>query len=679
MLAESAEHVNSARMVELFEDGVVLLDVEAPDLAAALRIGVDAAVREGRIPSSVTETAISTALESHAESSCVLGHGTAVPHAHFDDIPHALVVFIRLTEPLDLPTPDGERVRFVFLLLGPSRRENDAHLDTLMRIARAMSDAHFCESALAATGADVLREAYRTAWEPKPQAPPSDEEDPLAPSGTLGGGLRRDMGRFAARWWSDWKDGLRPKSVASTLFLYFACMAPAVAFGGLMEQLTHNDIGAVEMLVATAVCGVVYALFAGQPLTILGGTGPLLAFTAVLYELCQHMGLPFLPVYAWIGLWTALFCVIIAVTEASRLVSYFTRFTDETFSALISFIFIVEAVKNLAKEFAGQKTDDVALLSLLLAMGTFYVARQCAALRRSHYLRHWTREALADFGPTIAMVLMVGVAISERHILVRRLGVPAGLTTTSGRPWLVSLFDVAPWVPWAAILPALLGTILVFMDQNITTRIVNSPSHALKKGVGYHLDMLVMAVLIAVCSLFGLPWVVAATVRSLNHVRSLATYAPGGDGRIVSVVESRVSALAIHGLVALSLLALPLLGFMPMAVLYGLFLYMGVSSLTGNQFFERVRLWLVDPGQYPATHYVRRVPARTLHLFTAFQAACLAMLWAVKASALGILFPVAIALLVPLRRLADRFFGAKHMAVLDLDEEPDEEAAAEMG
>ena len=69
----------------------------------------------------------------------------------------------------------------------------------------------------------------------------------------------------------------------------------------------------------------------------------------------------------------------------------------------------------------------------------------------------------------------------------------------------------------------MLVTVLVFLDQNITARLVNSPDNNLQKGESYHLDLGVVGLLVGACSVFGLPWLVAATVRSLNHVRSLAT------------------------------------------------------------------------------------------------------------------------------------------------------------
>lgn len=51
----------------------------------------------------------------------------------------------------------------------------------------------------------------------------------------------------------------------------------------------------------------------------------------------------------WIGLWSAFFCLVLVATDASFLVKYFTRFTEEGFSCLISFIFIYDAFKKMIK------------------------------------------------------------------------------------------------------------------------------------------------------------------------------------------------------------------------------------------------------------------------------------------------------------------------------------------
>jgi hypothetical protein len=54
------------------------------------------------------------------------------------------------------------------------------------------------------------------------------------------------------------------------MFLFFACLAPAVGFGGLFALATNNAIGTVEMVSSTAICGIIYAFFSAQPLTIIG-------------------------------------------------------------------------------------------------------------------------------------------------------------------------------------------------------------------------------------------------------------------------------------------------------------------------------------------------------------------------------------------------------------------------
>ena len=57
---------------------------------------------------------------------------------------------------------------------------------------------------------------------------------------------------------------------------------------------------------------------------------------------------------------------------------YFTRFTDEIFAALISLIFIYEAIHAIIHIFNDLEEAShhaTALLSLLLALGTFYIAK----------------------------------------------------------------------------------------------------------------------------------------------------------------------------------------------------------------------------------------------------------------------------------------------------------------
>ncbi len=659
---------------------LVLLDVPARDLRDCMRV----AARELRATETLTDeqmAEVDRVLHHHeARSSDTLDHGVAVVHDRMRSSCPPVQLLIRLATPLDLGDDDEAHLaRFVWILL--SEAETHPHVAVAAEFAHLMGDAAFRADAVAATTVEAIEAVYLEG---------RDEElhfqahipDELKRTGSLFGALRADIARKRPHYGADLRDGLRTKSVASILFLFFACLAPSVAFGGLLSVMTDGQIGVVEMLLSTGVCGVVYGLVSGQPLTLLGCTGPVMIFMGILYTVCERFGVPYLPTLAWVGLWTSAILLVIIAIDGCSWIRFFTRFTDDTFAALISAIFIVEAVKKLAGVWGKEGVEtDTALLSMLLGVGTFFVAQNLSRFRKSPYLRRPVREFLADFGPTIAIFSMAAVAFVLDGVELETLAVPPTFGTTVERAWLVDLSATPMWARGAAAAPALLLAILLYLDQNITVRLVNSPSNQLKKGGGYHLDLSVIAVLVAVCSLFGLPWVVAATVRSLNHVRSLAdatTDPVSGEDRITAVVENRVTGTLVHGMILLSLAALPVLQRVPMSVLFGLFLFMGVASMRGNQFFERARLWFMDPTLYPPTYYLRAVPRRSVHVYTAIQAACLAVLWAVKASPAGIVFPLFIALLVPVRMGMERIFLPEHLALLDAEGEPDEEAYREL-
>jgi len=56
--------------------------------------------------------------------------------------------------------------------------------------------------------------------------------------------------------------------------------------------------GTIEMLLAGAICGFCYAIFSGQPLTIIGATGPLLVFESIVCYLCEYVILKYRNIHA---------------------------------------------------------------------------------------------------------------------------------------------------------------------------------------------------------------------------------------------------------------------------------------------------------------------------------------------------------------------------------------------
>uniref|UniRef100_A0A672RXS7 Anion exchange protein n=1 Tax=Sinocyclocheilus grahami TaxID=75366 RepID=A0A672RXS7_SINGR len=562
---------------------------------------------------------------------------------------------------------------------------------------------------------------------PNGSAPPSDiikeEEHHAGPelqrTGRIFGGLVLDVKRKAPFYWSDVRGALSLQCLASILFLYCACMSPVITFGGLLGETTKNNISAIESLFGASLTGVAFSLFSGQPLTILGSTGPVLVFEKILFKFCSDYGLSYLSLRTSIGLWTAFLCIVLVATDASSLVCYITRFTEEAFAALICIIFIYEALeklfqlgemfpfnmhdnldnltsytcqcsspsnitenmvqdcKKLHGEFVGPACGhngpyipDVLFWSVILFFTTFFLSSFLKQFKTKRYFPTKVRSSISDFAVFLTIMIMVLVDYLV-GIPSPKLQVPDTFEPTSkNRGWLISpLGDNPTWTLFAAAIPALLCTILIFMDQQITAVIINRKEHKLKKGCGYHLDLLVVAVMLGVCSVMGLPWFVAATVLSISHVNSLKVEsecsAPGEQPKFLGIREQRVTGLMIFVLMGLSVFMTSILKFIPMPVLYGVFLYMGVSSLKGIQFFDRIKLFGMPAKHQPDLIYLRYVPLWKVHIFTIVQLTCLVLLWVIKVSAAAVVFPMMVLALVFVRKLLDFCFTKRELSWLD--------------
>ncbi|XP_077405678.1 sodium bicarbonate cotransporter 3-like isoform X8 [Vanacampus margaritifer] len=724
-----------------------------------------------------------------------------------DFLEKPIIVFVRLSPAVlitgltEVPVP----TRFLFLLLGPHGKGPQYH-EIGRSMATLMTDEIFHDVAYKAkdrtdllSGIDEFLDQVTVLppgeWDPTiriepPKNVPSQlkrkwpshpngtaspagelekEEDhqvgpELQRTGWIFGGLILDIKRKAPFYWSDIRDSFSLQCLASILFLYCACMSPVITFGGLLGEATKGNISAIESLFGASLTGVAYSLFAGQPLTILGSTGPVLVFEKILFKFCADYGLSYLSLRTSIGLWTAFLCLILVATDASSLVCYITRFTEEAFAALICIIFIYEALeklfhlgeyypvnshnvldnltsyscqcsqpantsaqllqnlnqtgyspdsipwsslnvsmcKMLNGEFVGTACGnhgpyipDVLFWSIILFFTTFFLSSFLKQFKTERYFPTKVRSTISDFAVFITIMIMVLVDYLM-GIPSPKLNVPDRFEPTSkNRGWLMDPLGENPW--WTllvAALPAMLCTILIFMDQQITAVIINRKEHKLKKGCGYHLDLLLVSVMLGVCSIMGLPWFVAATVLSISHVNSLKVEsgcsAPGEQPKFLGIREQRVTGFMIFVLMGCSVFMTSALKFIPMPVLYGVFLYMGVSSLKGiqvsfgvglirklskcfsdsflllpPQFFDRIKLFGMPAKHQPDLIYLRYVPLWKVHIFTLVQLTCLVLLWVIKASAAAVVFPMMVLALVFIRKLLDFFFSKRELSWLD--------------
>ncbi|XP_051158303.1 sodium-driven chloride bicarbonate exchanger isoform X2 [Leptopilina boulardi] len=681
-----------------------------------------------------------------------------------DFLDKTLSAFIRLSQAFilgdltEVPVP----TRFIFVLLGPTGGISNFH-EIGRAMATLMSDEVFHDVAYKAknrnhllAGVDEFLDAVTVLppgeWDPtirieppaaipdtrkrpkeeKPKEEVNEEADEqklreesgLSRTGRLFGGLINDVKRKTPFYFSDFKDALALQCVASFIFLYFACLAPIITFGGLLSEATDKHMAAMESLVAGFVCGIGYGFFSGQPLTILGSTGPVLVFEQIVFKFCKEYAWNYMSFRFWIGTWISVILVILVALDASAFVCYITRFTEENFATLIAFIFIFKAVENVLSinknypinthgsdglnyncsckpsdnyfpssydninwtsmdKIACKNNNgtmigdhcnyvpDVFLMSIILFVGTFLMSVELKDFKNALFFPSKVRQIVSDFAVIIAIFSMSALDYYV-GISTPKLEVPNEFKPTlHGRGWIIWPFQDNPW--WSALiagLPAMLGTILIFMDQQITAVIVNRKENKLKKGCGYHLDLFILAILIQICTVMGLPWFVAATVLSINHVNSLKLEsecaAPGEKPQFLGVREQRVTHILIFLMIGLSVLLTPLLRKIPMPVLFGVFLYMGVSSLKGLQFFDRILIIFMPVKYQPDYMFLRQVPLKRVHMFTFIQLTCLICLWLVKSfHSTSILFPLMLVVMIGIRKALDIMFTQRELKILD--------------
>ncbi|KFW73224.1 Sodium bicarbonate transporter-like 11, partial [Pygoscelis adeliae] len=527
----------------------------------------------------------------------------------------------------------------------------------------------------------------------------------------VGKGISDDIARRFPVYALDFTDGVIGnnkaigKYITTMIFLYFACLLPSIAFGSLNDENTRGAIDVQKTIVGQCIGGLLYALFSGQPLVVLLTTAPLALYINVIQGICDDYNLDFSAFYAWTGLWNSFFLVMYSLFNFSLLMKLFKRSTEEIIALFISITFVLDAFKGIIKVFKKYyyhgrtgdsylekaRTDaipslginttflmnssvsrsmslenqtgthdvhygrETAVLSLMLMLGTFWLGHTLYQFKKSPYLHARVREILSDCALPISVLTfsVVGSYIFKEIEMSKFNYNPSE-----------SLFVLAPVqsLSIGSVMSAMglgfLLSMLFFIEQNIVASLTNAPENRLVKGTAYHWDLLLVALINTGLSVFGLPWIHAAFPHSPMHVRALAYVEERVENghiyeTIVSVKETRLTSLVANFLVGLSLLLLPFpLQWIPKPVLYGLFLYIALTSIDGNQLFERVALLLKEQTAYPPTHYIRRVPQRKIHYFTGLQVLQLLILCGFGMSPLPymkMIFPLIMIGMIPIR------------------------------
>uniref|UniRef100_A0A663NE17 Solute carrier family 4 member 11 n=1 Tax=Athene cunicularia TaxID=194338 RepID=A0A663NE17_ATHCN len=609
---------------------------------------------------------------------------------------------------LERPQNWGENsceVRFVILVLAPPKMKSTKTATEVGRtFATMFSDITFRQKLLETKTEEEFKEALvhqrhlLTVVNQRPSAM-SDGHKSHGPKPlklheflNVGKGISDDIARRFPVYALDFTDGVIGnnkaigKYITTMIFLYFACLLPSIAFGSLNDENTRGAI--------------------------------------VIRGICDDYNLDFSAFYAWIGLWNSFFLVMYSLFNFSLLMKLFKRSTEEIIALFISITFVLDAFKGIIKVFKKYyyhgrtgdsylekaRTDaipslginttflmnssvsrsmslenqtgthdvhygrETAVLSLMLMLGTLWLGHTLYQFKKSPYLHARVREILSDCALPISVLTfsVVGSYIFKEIEMSKFNYNPSE-----------SLFVLAPVqsLSIGSVMSAMglgfLLSMLFFIEQNIVASLTNAPENRLVKGTAYHWDLLLVALINTGLSVFGLPWIHAAFPHSPMHVRALAYVEERVENghiyeTIVSVKETRLTSLVANFLVGLSLLLLPFpLQWIPKPVLYGLFLYIALTSIDGNQLFERVALLLKEQTAYPPTHYIRRVPQRKIHYFTGLQVLQLLILCGFGMSPLPymkMIFPLIMIGMIPIRyNLLPRIIEAKYLDAMDAE------------
>jgi len=621
------------------------------------------------------------------------------------------VAIARLNEPVNFGT-HCEEVKFVTVIIAPQKEKLTKNAVEIGRtFSSLLSDFDFRSKLQIASDVNEFKQVFVEYLEShnlesnKNSAVTEHEENTFKSYSwkQVGKGVFDDLKRRSKHYVSDFVDGVRGKNTLSKLtatvfFLYFACLLPDIAFGSLYEKSTEGKLNVYTCILSQTIGGIAFALFGGQPLLIMLTTAPLALYVKVVKMVSITFKLDFKAMYTMVGIYNAMFLILQALFNLSVLMKYSTRSTEEIFGFFIALAFTADAIRAAQADFklnyhfssmANETASNVSnmsctdvgvcyrpensLLYLVLMLGTLWLGITLYHFEKSPYLSARKREILADYALPISVVFFSFMgSYAFRDVKSE----PFAYNPDQGFSWKVpDLSSLSFGAHMGAMGLGFCLSCLFFVDQNVSAAFVNAPQNKLKKGPAYHWDLVVVALINGFFSIFNLPWLHAALPHSPLHVRALAdveqhvTRVGTVHDEIVRVRETRLSALISHGLIGLSLLFVGFLQYIPVSVLQGLFLYLGISSFFGNQMFERLLLLVTEESSYPPSHYIRKVPQRKVHMFTLmqfFQLVVVSMFGFVDVFYLKMIFPVIIMLLLPIRHIIlPKFVEKKYLDILD--------------
>lgn len=421
----------------------------------------------------------------------------------------------------------------------------------------------------------------------------------------LGFGIYNDIKSRLPYYASDFKDAWNYRVIPSTTFIFFTNLLPAIAFAQDMFDNTDDLYGLNEVLLSSAIAGVGFGLLSGQPLCIVGVTGPVSIFSYTVYDIIKPRGTPYFPFMCWIYLWSMVMHLVLAIGNTVAYLKFISEFSCEVFGFFICIVYIQKGIQILTNQFAvsvasGFSSVLLSLLMVICGVGSYLFGKNL------HYFKPWIRKVFVDYGAPLSVIFFTGFIHFGGYLSsteMAKLHTTSSFTPTASeamRPhgWFIhfwpgeniSVGDVFLAIPFAILL-----TFLFYFDHNVSSLMCQSKQFPLKKPSSFHWDFALLGLTTGLSGIIGIPAPNGLIPQAPLHTESLVVH-DLKTGKAISVVEQRVTN-TLQGLFTFVLMTKPflvVLGLIPQAVLSGLFFIMALTGLHNNAVTNKLRYLFLD-------------------------------------------------------------------------------------
>lgn len=165
-----------------------------------------------------------------------------------------------------------------------------------------------------------------------------------------------------------------------------------------MFEGTGSNFGVNEVLLASVLGAVVFAVAAAQPLVIVGVTGPITVFNYTVYDIMTPRGTNYFAFMCWVGLWAMVMHWVLAFANSCNWLKVVTRFSCDTFGFYVAFIYLQKGIQVLTRQW--EEGDTSAYLSIVIALLVLMVSYLCGVIGESNLFQRHVRKFIVSFAYT---------------------------------------------------------------------------------------------------------------------------------------------------------------------------------------------------------------------------------------------------------------------------------------